>query len=130
LVGLRNEEEQHALSALGEAIQRVGAARAAVETLENAARQAETGVQSAAMLEAREASRVRYRRLIDLAKRDLARAIQAESAARRKHEVAHQQAEVMRRLASTRREEHRVELARIETREADETNTLMYVHRR
>jgi len=120
LVRLRDNEEEEALKLLADAVGRVQSAGAALEALQRSATLVAPGMETAGLWEARDTAATRLRSLIEQARRELVRARQGETIARRRHELAHQRTEALRRVADTRREEQQLAIAHIEAREADE----------
>jgi len=67
---------------------------------------------------------------VRVAEQSVQKARAEEAQARQAHLAAHTQAETMRRVADTRREELQKEEDRIETRKVDDLTSMMFSHRK
>jgi flagellar biosynthesis chaperone FliJ len=130
LVTLRYDEEQEARRILANAIRRVEAVLGTLDGLQQRLRQGDAVVPTAALWDAREAAGDRLRTLAQKTAAELAKARQQEEEARRAHLEAHRRAEVMKRVAESRREEIKQEATRFEARREDEERILRFVHNR
>jgi flagellar export protein FliJ len=129
IISLREDEEELARMEWAGRLRAVEAARTALDSLRERLLRAAPSLHLAGFFEAGQAAEIRLRAMIQQARLELEKAQQLADAARLHHMEARQRTEVTRRVAASRRELLRTELARAEARGMDDFASMQFVRK-